>query len=130
MDAHASAARAYNGARSTIKSPRQIEYEAFARATNALGDAASAEGPEAFPRLAAALHENLKLWTVVAGAVATEGNGLPETLRAGLFSLAEFTRQHTRKVLAREAEAEPLIDINMSIMRGLRTRGEAEPCRG
>lgn len=129
MDAHASAARAYQGARTTSKTPRQIEYEAFARATNALGEAARAEGPDAFPRLAAALHENLKLWTVIAGAVAFPENGLPEGLRAGLFSLAEFTRQHTRRVLAREAEAAPLIDINMNVMRGLRARREVESCQ-
>lgn len=128
MDAHARASASYGGAQLAVKSPRQIEYQAFARITHALGAAASDAGPAAFPRLAAALHENLKLWTVIATDVALPGNALPNPLRARLFYLAEFTRVHTKKVLSREAEAAPLIEINTTVMRGLRQRAEAEPC--
>lgn len=129
MDAHQQAAATYGQARTAVKAPKQIEYQAFARITRALGAAAETEGPTAFPRLAEALHENLKLWTVIATDVALEGNGLPEMLRARLFYLAEFTRAHTRKVLAQEETAAPLIEINTAIMRGLRQQNGAAPCQ-
>lgn len=128
MDAYNRASASYGGARTVASSPRQIEYRAFAKATHALGVAASSEGPDAFPRLAVALHDNLKLWTIIATDVALPTNELPEALRAQLFSLAAFTRAHTQKVLSREAEAAPLIELNAAIMRGLRSKAEADPC--
>lgn len=129
MDAQHQAAASYGQAQTAVKAPKQIEYQAFARITRALGAAAETDGPSAFPRLAAALHDNLRLWTVIATDVALEGNGLPETLRARLFYLAEFTRAHTRKILAQEEDAAPLIEINTTIMRGLRQQSEAALCR-
>ncbi|MEX2520261.1 MAG: flagellar biosynthesis regulator FlaF [Paracoccaceae bacterium] len=128
MNAHARASATYGGAQLAVKSPRQIEYQAFARITHALGVAAAEVGPAAFPRLAAALHDNLKLWTVIATDVALPGNALPNPLRARLFYLAEFTRVHTKRVLAREAEAAALIEINTTVMRGLRQGVEAQTC--
>ncbi|QIE56981.1 flagellar biosynthesis regulator FlaF [Pikeienuella piscinae] len=128
MEIHQRAEIAYGDPRNAAKSPRQIEYQAFARITRALDAAAETDGPTAFPRLAAALHDNLKLWTVIAADVALEGNGLPEMLRARLFYLAEFTRAHTRKVLAQEENAAPLIELNTAIMRGLRQQSEAASC--
>lgn len=134
MDAQSRAYAAYGDARAAAKSPRQVEYLAFARITRSLSDAAAetdgaadAAKPD-FPRLAAALHENLKLWTIVAADVATPGNALPEALRAQLFSLAEFTRAHTRRVLAREAGPAALIELNTAIMRGLRQQNGAQTC--
>ena len=75
--------------------------------------------------VAAALHDNRQLWTVLAADVAEPGNALPPALRAKLFYLYEFTDQHSRKVLAGEASAEVLVDINTAIMRGLRGEGIA-----
>jgi flagellar protein FlaF len=50
---------------------------------------------------------------------------LPRALRAQIFYLAEFTRQHTSKVLRGDAEVTPLIDINTAIMQGLAGHGTA-----
>lgn len=131
MEASRRANAVYGDPRTSVKSPSQVEYQAFARVTKDLS-AAAEETQDAFPRLAAALHQNLRLWTIVATDVAADDNALPKDLRAQLFYLAEFTRAHTGKVLKGEALASALIDINTAIMKGLRTQqtppGEVAPC--
>lgn len=119
MNAALQARAVYGDARASVRSPSQIEYQAFAQVTTRLKNEQDADAAR-FPRLAEALHDNLRLWTLIAGGVADDENGLPEMLRARLFYLAEFTRDHTRKILRREAGAAPLIDINTAVMRGLR----------
>lgn len=109
----------YAGSASAARTPRDIEHEAFAAATRKLNAAASAVETD-FPALAAALHDNLRLWTLIAADVAEPTNGLPAALRGRLFYLAEFARQHTPKVLAGAADPRVLIDINVAVMRGLR----------
>lgn len=98
---------------------RGIEYKVFARVTRdlAYNDERS---PDFHPKLNAALHKNLQLWSVLAVEVANDNNQLPAKLRSQIFYLAEFTRHHTAKVYAGEANAKVLVDINTMIMRGLR----------
>lgn len=115
---------AYTTNSAPIRTPRGTEYEAFARVTHRIKSAAE-KGRAAFPELVAALHANRQLWTMLAADVAEDGNGLPESLRARVFYLAEFTVLHSSKVLRGEAEAEVLIEINTAIMRGLRGTTEA-----
>jgi flagellar protein FlaF len=104
------------------RTPRDIEYDIFARVTHRLKALpGAAEGRRA--DLAAALHANRQLWTALAADVASPGNALAPELRARLFYLYEFTERHSRKVLAGEATVEVLIDINTSVMRGLRGEG-------
>lgn len=105
-------------AATALRSPRAAEYDAFARVTARLRSAAGA-GPAGFARLAAALHDNRRLWAIVGAEVADPANALPAALRARLFYLAEFTVAHSRRVLAREAGPEPLIEVNTAVMRGL-----------
>lgn len=116
---------AYGAATIPLRSARGTEYDAFARVTARL-QAAAAEGAAGFPRLAAALHENRRLWTLIAADVAGEENGLPELLRARLFWLARFTDAHSRQVLLRRAGPEPLIEVNTAVMRGLGGQGGTE----
>jgi flagellar protein FlaF len=54
-----------------------------------------------------------------------DGNALPVELRAQLISLAEWVRRHSHAVLSGHDGVAPLIDINTSIMRGLRGGVEA-----
>lgn len=103
----------------TTASPRSMEYQIFARVTRRLANA-TRETFQEFAELAEALHDNLQLWTVVAADVASEQNKLPKDLRSKLFYLYEFTRKHSAKVLDGDADANVLVDINMSVMRGLR----------
>lgn len=116
----------YGAALAPSRTPDATEYEIFVRVTRALGSAKS----QAFPALAAALHDNQKLWLTLAAAVADPENALPTELRAKIFYLAEFTRAQTRRILyARTPEAddiEALIDVNTAVMRGLRGRPETD----
>ncbi|MCY1128708.1 flagellar biosynthesis regulator FlaF [Frigidibacter sp. RF13] len=119
MTAQIMARAAYASPTAATRSPRSIEYDAFARVTHQLKAALAA--PKAnFAALARALHDNRALWTVLAADVAEAANGLPEALRAKLFYLAEFTVDHSRKVLAGQADVGVLVEINTAVMRGLR----------
>ncbi|WP_371170473.1 flagellar biosynthesis regulator FlaF [Aliiroseovarius sp. 2305UL8-7] len=119
MYAAAQAKTAYNSSsRAPLRTSRGTEYEAFAKITHRLRRATASE----FPRLAEALHENRKLWTLLAADVADAGNGLPDELRARIFYLAEFTADHSRKVLSDGADTNVLVEINTAIMKGLRQK--------
>ena len=114
---------AYGAQSSTIRTDRAVEYDAFSRVTGRLSAAARREDDEAFSDLCTVLHENRRLWTVIALDVAGDGNRLPDDLRARLLYLARFTDQHTSKVMARAADPAVLIDINTAVMRGLAGQG-------
>jgi len=131
MNAIEQARQAYGAARSPLRSGRSAEHEVFSDVTSRLSAAADA-GPTGFARLAAALHDNRRLWTRLAADVADQGNSLPRMLRAQIFYLAEFTDAHSRKVLRGEAGAAALIDINKAVMLGLagQTGTDVQPVRG
>lgn len=122
MNAISLAKTAYAAPGQSTRTLRGMEYDLFARTTRGL-KAAQSMGAEGFATLANAIYENRRLWTTLAADVASPDNGLPAALRARLFYLAEFTNTHSRKVLTGEASAEVLIDINTSVMRGLRDEG-------
>lgn len=119
MNAHAQARTAYSQHGTPIRTLRGSEYEIFARVTHALR-AAAMQGRPGFAALARAIHDNRRLWTVLASDVADGQNALPEDLKARIFYLAEFTARHSGKVLNENASVAPLIEINTLIMRGLR----------
>lgn len=122
MNAQLLAKTAYAGAAVPIRTGRGTEYELFAQITRRLN--AAVTRPEGdFNALVSALHDNRTLWTTLAADVAEAENGLPQALRARLYYLSEFTRHHTRRVLAGDASAGVLVDINMAVMRGLRGEG-------
>lgn len=109
-----------------MRGPRTIEYEAFARVTRVLSSAACdgfQVGTRTDPVMIGALHENRRLWTLLAAAVADPDNALPAELRSRIFYLYEFTDIHSRRVLRGEAGPEPLIDVNTAMMAGLRGGG-------
>ena len=122
MNTQRLAQRAYQSNATPIRTPRGGEYEVFARVTRQL-TAAARQGKRGFATLAEAVHENRRLWTTLALAVADDDNALPPDLRARLFYLAEFTEAHSRKVLRGTAPVAPLVDVNAAVMRGLRKEG-------
>jgi len=109
----------YASATAPIRSEKSIEYDVLAKITRRL-KLATEEGPSGFPALAAALHDNKRLWNAFAIDVSHPENGLPDLLRARLFYLAEFTHEHSRAVLSRKADASALIEVNLAVLRGLR----------
>lgn len=108
----------YMAATRSTGMPRDVEYQVFCKVTGALNRASTE--PVNFSELASALNENLTLWRTIALDVIDADNGLPASLRAQLFYLFEFTQAHTPKILRRETDASALIDINRSIIRGLK----------
>lgn len=120
MNALATAQQAYSSNSAATRTPRDTEYETLARITHRIRAAAEGDAAD-YPKLAHALHDNKRLWTIFASDVASPENGLPTDLRARLFYLAEFVDHHTSLVLARKASVAPLLEINTSILRGLRS---------
>lgn len=120
MNAFSMAKTAYSNTAAPIRTPRGNEYDAFARITHRLKSFAS--GSANFSNLASALHDNVKLWTILAVDVADGDNDLPDALRGRIFYLYEFTAQHTNKVLKGDDSVDVLIEINTTIMGGLRHR--------
>lgn len=119
MNMHAQARSAYSDAAAPIRTGRGAEYAIFARITHRLS-AVDETDRTGFPTLASAVSDNQRLWGALAEDLMSDGNALPIGLRAQLVGLAEFVRKHTLRVLAGKASVAPLIDINTSIMRGLR----------
>lgn len=125
MNAHSLAHTAYAATRqAALRTPRATEYDALAKITARLQQAAAC--PASFPALVAALHDNRRLWTIFAADVADDANGLPKQVRAQIFYLSQFVTAHTSQVLAHKAEIEPLIETNIAIMRGLSREGRSE----
>lgn len=122
MTAMRMAQTAYGQNAQTIKTPRGTEYEAFAWVTQRI-KASHAKGRAGFADLAAALHDNRRLWSILASDVADEGNALPRDLRARIVYLAEYTQIHSQAVLSQGASPTSLVDINTAIMSGLRDQG-------
>lgn len=121
MNAFDMARTAYGTTSQAVKTPRDTEYDAFARITRQLRAAAENQGRD-FSGFIRALDINRRLWTILATDVADKQNALPKQLRAQIFYLAEFTLQHTNKVMNRKGDVAILIDINMAIMRGLQNK--------
>lgn len=126
VTAVAQARKAYELGNPALRGPRSTEYEAFARVTRVLKSAAGnfvQDGRLTDAAMIRALHENRRLWTLLATAVADPDNALPAELRSRIFYLYEFTDIHSRRVLRGEAGPEPLIDVNTAVMVGLRGGG-------
>jgi len=120
MNAYNLAKTAYSNPSTPTRTPRGTEYDAFAKITHRLKSFSTTN--TGFSELANALHENVKLWTILAADVADGNNTLPDALCGRIFYLYEFTSQHTSKVLRGEDSVDVLVDINTAVMGGLRRR--------
>ena len=112
---------AYASAATPVRTDRGTEYAAFQTVTAKLNRARRPTASMA--ERAEALHENRQLWTILASDLADPGKQLPQTLRAQLFYLAEFSLLQSRKALDDVAALDGLVDINTSVMRGLAGQG-------
>ncbi|WP_204112716.1 flagellar biosynthesis regulator FlaF [Shimia biformata] len=107
----------YAAAATHTATPRSLEYQVIARVTRQLRQSSESAN---FSALATAVHDNRRLWNLLATDVADAANSLPQTLRAQLFYLGEFVAAHSARVLRGEADVAPLIEINTMVQRGLR----------
>lgn len=120
MNIAALAQQTYEDTGSLIKTDKSIEYQIFSKITYRLSRTIKGEF-EDFKELVGALHDNRRLWTLLAADVASGDNELPSELRAQIFYLAEFTEKHSKEVLAGNADVQVLVEINTAVMRGLRS---------
>ena len=107
--------QAYLQAQNVTEDPRQTEYRLIAQITRAMIEADKQDHGE----VVRAVHWNRRLWLTLQSDCAAEENGLPDAVRAGVISLAIWVDKHSRKVLKREAELQPMIEVNRNIMEGL-----------
>lgn len=110
---------------SSSRSTRMIEYDIISKTTYRLKQAARLRAHN-YPAFVAALHDNRKLWSVLAGDALGSGNGLPDALRASIVSLNIFVQKHSARVLSDKAPVRPLLEINLAILKGLKS-GETRP---
>jgi flagellar protein FlaF len=86
--------------------------------------AAEADAEDVQTRVAA-LDWNRRLWTTLASDCSRNDNALPVGVRAQIISLSLWVNRHTSAVMRKEESFQPLIDVNRSIMEGLRLQAAA-----
>lgn len=121
------AAAAYGSVIRDTDTPRDIEYRVLARATARL---AAGTAPDAGPALLAeAVHDNRMVWTAFATDLADPANAWDDQGKARLISLAGWVFAESDRVLKQGRSPADLIEINRTVMQGLRpaTPTEAEP---
>lgn len=100
-----------------VRGTRDMEYDAFSRVTRLLTLAPKfGDNTDTLKAVA----KNNDLWALLATDLAHPQNELEDTTKAGLLSLAIFCLRHGQNVLAGHAETKVLIDVNLSVMKGLR----------
>jgi flagellar biosynthesis activator protein FlaF len=112
------AVTAYQKAQRAADNPRSTEYRLFGQVTGALMDAqnAGARGPT----LVDAIDWNRRMWSTLAVDCLDNTNQLPRELRAQIVSLSLWVTRYSSEVVQQNAPLDPLIDVNRSIMQGLR----------
>ena len=110
--------QAYKNTQRITEEPRTTEYRLFGQVTGALIDVQKA-GQEGGP-LVDAIDWNKKLWRTLAADCMDDRNQLPQEVRAKIVSLSLWIAKYSRKVTREGASLDPLIQVNRTIMQGLR----------
>lgn len=100
-----------------VRTERETEYEAFSQVTRMLRGTGQTRLD---PDQVLAIHKNNELWAILATDLAQPGNLLAGEIKAGLVSLAGFAIRQGHAVLNGTGRIEPLIEVNVAIMKGLR----------
>lgn len=102
---------------SNPSSNRATEYNAFAYVTRKLNHANKSN--VAADRISA-LHCNLKLCSALVDDLQQDSNQLPSALRAQLLSVFIYAIKFSHQSMTDKSRLDPIIEINTTIMRGLR----------
>ena len=119
---------AYRKAQNVTESSRDIEYRLLAQVTGALIDANAADTPLA-KRFDVVLW-NRNVWAVLREDLLDPRNQLPKELKLSLVSLSIWVEKETFTILDGQRELDALIDVNKSIMDGLKPREFSAPAAG
>ncbi|MEX0299329.1 MAG: flagellar biosynthesis regulator FlaF [Kordiimonas sp.] len=109
--------QAYKKAQTSNERPSQVEYRLFAQVTNSLIQAKERGVRDI--KMIEALDWNRRMWSTFSTDCGTEGNQLPEQLRASIISLSIWVSKHSSAVMRGAEDIEDLISINRTIMEGL-----------
>lgn len=110
---------AYKKTIKETESPRKIEQRIFSRITGEL-EKIQENTDILQPEVKSALWENQRLWMTLRADIVLPDNGLPPALRAQLISIGIWVDNHTQKVLRGEGKVEDLVEVNKSIIKGLK----------
>ena len=102
----------------SIKSQKQIESEAFLNITRRLKTSQHTKSYD-YSSFVEAISKNRKLWTLLCTDILHPENKLSTHIKASIFYLNEFVQSYSGRILSEDITVEPLIDINLSIIRGL-----------
>jgi len=113
------AADGYSNSGKRIKDFRTQEYDVIigvTRELQKLRDNANAS----FNDLVNAVHNNERLWITIGAQVSGDANALPQNLRASLLYISKFVSHHSNRVLKKNGDLGILVDLNVSVLRGLK----------
>lgn len=110
---------AYQKAQRAAEDPRSAEYRLFGQVTGALMEAQSTGARGA--QLIDAIDWNRRMWSTLAVDCMDSANQLPQELRAQIVSLSLWVGKYSSEVMQRGASLDPLIEVNRTIMQGLRS---------
>ncbi len=116
---HQMVSRVYSQVSRKTASEHVNELAVFEQITGELEAIAQADRPNP-AAWGDAITRNMQLWTIVSADLMKPENALPEETRQGLMQLGLFVLTHSQKVLAGDEEMDVLIDINRSIIEGLK----------
>lgn len=121
MNQRQQAQQGYGHVKRETASDKHIELQLFSKITGRLRTLKEKTDQALAPEMAEALLENAKLWNILFCDLVSGNNQLPMELKNNLISLAEFTQNHTHKILRNEATVDILVEINDSIILGLKS---------
>lgn len=118
---------AYRKTIASTEAPRQIERRLLSEVTSQMRQHLEydlLQDPESKLKALAnglrdAIWRNQKIWNALKFDLMEPENQLPEELRASLISLAIWVERHSPGVMEGKQKLKPLIDINLSVIRGL-----------
>lgn len=110
--------QAYQNTQRITEDSRSTEYRLFGQVTGALIDVQ--KGGQNGGPLVEAIDWNKKLWRTLAADCMDERNQLPQEVRAKIVSLSLWIAKYSRRVTREGAPLDPLIEVNRTIMQGLK----------
>ncbi len=114
-----SQARGYQAYRAAPQSPRQVEAAVLMRVTRAMKEARDTGDRIALIRAAT---DNKVLWITLITDLLSEGNQLPEGLRAELVQVGQTIIKEVSDNVKGDLDVDFLIEINTAIIEGLQGR--------
>jgi flagellar protein FlaF len=110
--------QAYQNTQRITEDSRTTEYRLFGQVTGALIDVQ--KNAHTGTPLVEAIDWNKKLWRTLAADCMDDRNQLPQDLRAKIVSLSLWIAKYSRTVTREGASLDPLIQVNRTIMQGLK----------